>query len=97
MKRKNDNIIKNEKKKKKIDNEKICKNTTELLNNIIKIKNENENNIKKCNNYIKILQKILYKNCDHDSYRDFSSSGPGERSIKRCKKCDLIMNDYIYK
>ena len=50
------------KKKKKIDNEKICKNTTELLNNIIKIKNENENNIKKCNNYIKILQKFYIKN-----------------------------------
>jgi hypothetical protein len=83
----------------KNDNENnfIFKKALDILKEVKDIKYECLNNIKICDIYIKRLQNIIYNTCKHDIYRDFSASGPGERSIKICKKCNLIMNDYYYK
>ena len=91
-KRKIDFIDDNIKKKEKLTN-----NSLKLVREINLIKNNLIYNLNKCDKLIKQLEKIIYKNCNHIVIRDFSSSGPGERAIKICKKCNLIMNEYLYK
>ena len=44
---------------------------------------------------IKLNEKIIYKNCDHEWEYD-SSCGPYDRIKYRCIKCDLWRNDYMY-
>jgi hypothetical protein len=86
----NDNNIISKKKK-------ICENGIELINSIAIIKKQLNENVKKCDKIMKKIKKILYNNCDHDTYRDFSSCGPSDRPEKICKKCNLVINDYLYR
>ena len=44
---------------------------------------------------IKLNEKIIYKNCEHEWEYD-SSCGPYDRIKYRCIKCDLWRNDYMY-
>ena len=44
---------------------------------------------------IKLNEKIIYKNCEHEWEYD-SSCGPYDRIKYKCIKCDLWRNDYMY-
>ena len=74
-----------------IDCEKLCNNNQEYRYEIVDMREK----ISQLEKQIKINEKIIWKNCEHDWKYD-TTSGQYERNSYYCKKCLLYNNCYMY-